>query len=160
MSYSWRAFSLFGAGVLFGLVASAVLFAPPEMANQPPPWEHWARKQAPGAAANTAVVPTPEVQPVAAAANPPAAMQPPAPAEPPVVAAEASSAPPAAPVVTASTTPAVKKRKVPKEEPAADTGTLGAGPAAYPVSVAPEGLRPQPDEALPRTVSDTSDPSR
>lgn len=159
MSYGWRAFSLFGAGALFGLVASAVLFAPPELGNQPPPWSHWAREQGPvGATPQTAGAPAP--QPVAAAPVPPAAIAVPATVEPAVVAADAAPTPPVAEVVAVSTTPMVKKRKVQKEEPTVDTSTLGAGPAAYPVSVAPEAVRPPPEEALPRSEPDASDPSR
>lgn len=156
MRYGWRAFSLFGAGALFGLVASAVLFAPPELQDQPSPWGRWAWDKGAAAspmalAANTAApspavtAATPPVDPVAVA---------------PATALVAETALAASPVVTVGSPPAPKKRKVQKVESAPDTAMAGAGPAPYPVSVAPEFVRPPQDEAPSRGERDGADPSR
>jgi hypothetical protein len=165
MSHGWRSWSLFGAGTLFGVVASAVLFAPPEFANAPAPWELWARDQGNafagtrtvGAGPALAAAPAPAqpaaVAPTATAAAPDPVALVPAPAL-------ATSAPPPEIVAKVSRPPAPKKPKVQTEVPFVDTSTAGAGPAQAAVSVEPEGPRAPAEYSAPRSDNEGSDPSR
>jgi hypothetical protein len=144
---------MFGAGALFGVVAGGVLYAPPEVANQPAPWELWARGRVDAVA-------TPAQAPVAQA---PAAVAEPA---PPVIAeiaappqAAASSAEATKVAVASRPAPARKKPRV--EEPAVDTTASGAGPAPEPVRVQPEPIRVQPEPpAQAEGQALSGDPSR
>jgi hypothetical protein len=171
MRYGWRAWSLFGTGTLFGLLAGAALYAPPEMADQPPPWDHWARDKGQATAATQAVAATPAPAasaapaPMAAASDAAAVVQSPlanpaetsttlAAAAPPAVPPVASSTEPPAKVATAIRTAAPKKRKVESEEPAVDTSVAGAGPATSLVTrVEPEAVQAPSEAAPPRAES-------
>lgn len=159
MRYGWRGWSLFGAGTLFGVVVGAVLYAPPELGNQPPPWQHWARDQDGTAAAMRAAGAVP-AQPAAAA--PPqsasAAPEPMASASAPAPVAEApvpvpqvvASGQATAKVANVSRAPAAKKQKVQSEVLTIDTSVAGAGPAPATARVEPEAFRAPAEQALPR----------
>ncbi|MDB5859975.1 MAG: hypothetical protein JWQ76_3664 [Ramlibacter sp.] len=151
---------MFGGGALFGLLAGAALYAPPDLGNQPPPWAHWARDQG-GAAAATRTSGAGPAQPPVSATAPPASAAPepvaavsdPVPVVQPVPAPQvASSAQPPAKVA--------KKRKVQSEEPHVDTSVAGAGPAPDTPPVEPEALRAPAEYALPRSDGEGVDASR
>jgi hypothetical protein len=146
-------------GALFGMLASAVLYAPPELANQPPPWQHRPWDQGAAAAATHTAGAGPAQAPASAPVIEPAAAILPAvdPATPPQVAA---SAQPPAEVAIVSPAPAPKKRKVQIEVPAVDTSAAGAGPAPDPVRVEPEAPRAPAEYTVPRSDGETTDPSR
>ncbi|MCG2592219.1 hypothetical protein LZ009_05435 [Ramlibacter sp. XY19] len=159
MSYAWRSWSMFGVGTLFGVVMGGVLYAPPELANQPPPWQLWSRMQAAPAvdthASGAGPAPLAATAPVAAAPVT-AAPEPVAAASAPVPEVQAPLAAASAPVLTASHTPA--KRKVRVEE---STVSAAAAPSQEGIRVAPEPL-PAPVELAPARAEGeaNADPSR
>jgi pyruvate dehydrogenase E2 component (dihydrolipoamide acetyltransferase) len=186
MRYGWRAWSFFGAGALFGLLAGAALYAPPELEHQPPPWEHWTWNRGTAAAATgtAGAAPAqpapsaPEQQSAPAAAAPMAAAAEAAALAPaPVVEAAVSLPPPdPAPQAASFAQPPVKvakarraavarKQAEPSEEHLVDTATVGAGPAPEPARIEPARLEPEapraPAEfALPRSEAEPIDISR
>ena len=175
---------MFGVGTLFGVVMGGVMYAPSELANQPPPWELWARgtimptaaaathvagagparhlapAPAPGAPAAVAapepVVAAPETLAVAAAP----AVAAPAPA---AAASAPAPAPHAAtsPLLVANRSPAPARRKVHIEESLAETPATAA-PAREAIRVAPEPLPAAAEAAAPARSDGQAftDPSR
>lgn len=183
MRYGWRAWSFFGAGALFGLLAGAALYAPPELENQPPPWEHWtwnrgaaaAGTDTAGAAAAQPATSAPDQQSAPAAATPMAAAAEAAALAPaPVVetaAAVSLPSPDPAPQAASFAQPPVKvakarlaavarKQAEPTEEHLVDTSTVGAGPAPEPARIEPEAPRAPAEFAPPRSETEPIDASR
>jgi hypothetical protein len=161
-------------GTLFGLLAGAALHAPPELAYQPPPWDHWALKPAThmtgaGPAPVTFAPAQPaSPAPVAAGSDPAPVAQAPvleAMALPAVVAPEptpqpATFAQPSAKGLKVSRASALKARSVQIEEPAVDTSVAGAGPASSTTHLEPEAPRAPAEYALPRSEGEFIDLSR
>jgi hypothetical protein len=160
---------MFGVGTLFGVVMGGVLYAPPELANQPAPWQLWARMQgAPvvdthvsgaGPAPVATLAPLATAAPVAPAAVPtPAAPEPVAAASAPMPEAQPALAAASAPVVVASRAPA--KRKVHVEESTVAAQSDSA-PSQQGLRVAPEPL-PAPVDLPPARADGeaNADPSR
>jgi hypothetical protein len=85
---------MFGAGLLLGSLATGVLFAPPDLANQPPPWDNPA-----WVASATSVLGAGRSQPKVAAATPPASAAKNAAAVQPAAAASQSMAAASQPMV-------------------------------------------------------------
>lgn len=121
---------MFGAGLLLGVVGASALFAPPELANQPAPWDRTAQESGPAAAATHAAGAGPAQSPQATP-----------------VAVQASAAASAAPAVTATQALAVASQPAPASMGAAPASmapaSLQAQSAAAPAGAAPASRAPE-----------------
>lgn len=150
---------MFGAGLVLGSLATGVLFAPPELANQPPPWEHVAQDQARAAAATHAAGAGPAQPVLAAAVQPALAASAAAPQPLALAAVSAASQPagmaqaaaaPAAPGVAAPAAPTLAAPAAPVAASAEAAAAPQAAAAAKAQTVARSELAATPERKRKR----------